>query len=165
MPARSPESLGRSCEIKAAIVAEDELEQGRRALLNLGHTFGHALESLGAYRDWLHGEAVAAGWSWRRGRRRELGMIDAADCRRVEALLSRARLPISPGGGIDADAMLRTMKLDKKAGASGLRMILLERLGHAVVTAAPDAALLRQVIDARAAAHDPPAARRRSSVS
>ena len=87
----------RSCEIKAAIVAEDELEQGRRALLNLGHTFGHALESLGAYRDWLHGEAVAVGITMAAWTSKELGMIDAADCRRVETVLSRARLPITPG--------------------------------------------------------------------
>ena len=152
--------VGRSCEIKAAIVAEDELEQGRRALLNLGHTFGHALESLGGYRDWLHGEAVAAGIAMAAWTSKELDMIDAADCRRVEAVLSRARLPISPGAGIDTDAMLRTMKLDKKAGASGLRMIFLERLGRAVVMPAPEAALLRQVIDACAAAPDPRAAGR-----
>lgn len=157
--------VGRSCEIKAAIVAEDELEQGRRALLNLGHTFGHALESLGAYRDWLHGEAVAAGIVMAAWTSKELGMIGAADCRRVEAVLSRARLPISPGSDVDADAMLRTMNLDKKAGAAGLRMIFLERLGRAVVTAAPDAALLRQVIDARAAAHDLPGAAPRTAAS
>ena len=157
--------VGRSCEIKAAIVAEDELEQGRRALLNLGHTFGHALESLGAYRDWLHGEAVAAGIVMAAWTSKELGMIGAADCRRVEAVLSRALLPISPGTDVDANAMLRTMNLDKKAGAEGLRMIFLERLGRAVVTAAPDAALLRQVIDARAAAHDSPGAARRTAAS
>ena len=155
----------RSCEIKAAIVAEDELEQGRRALLNLGHTFGHALESLGAYRDWLHGEAVAAGIVMAAWTSKELGMIDTADCRRVEAVLSRARLPISPGPGVDADALLRTMKLDKKAGAGGLRMIFLQRLGHAVVTAAPDTAVLRRVIDARTAAHDPHASARRTTAS
>ena len=157
--------VGRSCEIKAAIVAEDELEQGRRALLNLGHTFGHALESLGAYRDWLHGEAVAAGIVMAAWTSRELGMIGAADCRRIEAVLSRARLPISPGADVDTEAMLRIMKLDKKAGAEGLRMIFLERLGRAVVTAAPDAALLRMVIDARAAAHDSPGAARRTAAS
>jgi len=144
----------RSCEIKAAIVAEDELEQGRRALLNLGHTFGHALESLGEYRDWLHGEAVAMGIAMAAWTSKELGMIDAADCRRVESVLSRARLPITPGAQIDTDAMLRVMNLDKKAGAGGLRMILLERLGSAFVTAAPEPSLLREVIDARAAAHD-----------
>ena len=157
--------VGRSCEIKAAIVAEDEREQGRRALLNLGHTFGHALESMGAYRDWLHGEAVAMGIVMAAWTSKALGMIDAADCRRVEAVLSRARLPISPGAGIDTDAMLRTMKLDKKAGASGLRMIFLERPGRAVVMPAPDAALLRQVISACAAARDPLAAGPRTSAS
>lgn len=92
-------------------------------------------------------------------------MIGAADCRRVEAVLSRARLPISPGTDVDADEMIRTMNLDKKAGAEGLRMIFLERLGRAVVTAAPDAALLRQVIDARAAAHDSPGAARPTAAS
>ena len=155
----------RSCEIKAAIVAEDELEQGRRALLNLGHTFGHALESLGAYRDWLHGEAVAVGITMAAWTSKELGMIDAADCRRVETVLSRARLPITPGAGIDADAVLRIMNLDKKAVAAGLKMILLERLGGAVLTSAPDSALLRRVIDARAAAHDPLVTARHTTAS
>ena len=145
----------RSCEIKADIVAEDELEQGRRALLNLGHTFGHALESLGAYRDWLHGEAVAVGITMAARASKALGKIGGEDCRRVETLLSRAWLPITPGAGIDTDAMLRVMNLDKKAGAKGLRMILLERLGEAAVVPAPDAALLREVIDARAAARGP----------
>ena len=155
----------RSCEIKAAIVAEDELEQGRRALLNLGHTFGHALESLGAYKDWLHGEAVAVGITMAAWTSKELGMIDAADCRRVETVLSRARLPITPGAGIDADAVLRIMNLDKKAVAAGLKMILLERLGGAVLTSAPDSALLRRVIDARAAAHDPLVTARHTTAS
>lgn len=153
----------RSCEIKADIVAEDEREQGRRALLNLGHTFGHALESLGAYRDWLHGEAVAVGITMAAWTSKELGMIDAADCRRIETVLSRARLPITPGAGIDTDAMLRVMNLDKKAGAAGLKMILLERLGSAILTPAPDPVLLRDAIAARAAAHDPLAAARRNT--
>ncbi len=142
----------RSCEIKAAIVAEDELEQGRRALLNLGHTFGHALESIGAYRDWLHGEAVAVGIALAAWTSRELGMIPADDCLRVESLLARARLPIATGA-IDAEALLKVMNLDKKAGASGLNMIFLDRLGAAVVAPAPDAALLKHVIQSRAAAH------------
>ena len=143
----------RSCEIKAAIVAEDELEQGRRALLNLGHTFGHALESIGAYRDWLHGEAVAVGIALAAWASSEMGMISADDCLRVEELLGRARLPVSTGEGIDADALLEVMNLDKKAGASGLNMIFLDRLGGAVVAPAPDAALLRRVILSRGAAH------------
>lgn len=142
----------RSCEIKAATVAEDELEQGRRALLNLGHTFGHALESMGAYRDWLHGEAVAVGMALAAWTSRELGLIAADDCRRVESLLVRARLPVGTGT-VDAAALLAVMKLDKKAGASGLNMVLLERLGAAILTPAPDAALLTKVIDERAVAH------------
>ena len=152
-PAALSYIVRRSCEIKAAIVAEDELEQGRRALLNLGHTFGHALESLGAYRDWLHGEAVAVGITLAAWTSQALGMIAADDCERIESLLRRARLPISTGAGIDVDALLRVMKLDKKAGARGLDIILLERLGAAVRTPAPDATLLAKVIDARAAAH------------
>ncbi len=155
----------RSCEVKAAIVAEDELERGRRALLNLGHTFGHALESLGDYRDWLHGEAVAAGIALAAWTSEALGMIDAADCRRVETLLRRARLPIAPAPDIDVDALLRTMNLDKKAESAGLRMIFLERLGRAAVMAAPDADLLRQVIDTRARTHGSPARRKRAAAS
>ena len=152
-PAALSHIVRRSCEIKAAIVAEDELEQGRRALLNLGHTFGHALESQGGYRDWLHGEAVAVGIALAAWTSQALGMIAADDCRRVESLLSRARLPISTGAGIDADALLRVMRLDKKASARGLDMILLERLGAAVRAPAPDASVLAKVIDARAAAY------------
>lgn len=155
----------RSCEIKAAIVAEDELERGRRALLNLGHTFGHALESLGTYRDWLHGEAVAVGIVMAARTSQRLGMIDAADCRRVEALLKRARLPITPGSGIDAGDLLRTMHIDKKADAAGLRMILLERLGAAVVVPAPDRALLRDVIGTCAAAGGPRTAAARGTAA
>ena len=155
--------VGRSCEIKAAVVAEDELEKGRRALLNLGHTFGHGLESLGSYRDWLHGEAVAVGLALAARTSEELGMIGADDCRRIESLLGRARLPVTTGE-IDADALLAVMNLDKKADAGGLNMVLLERLGAAVLVPAPDEKLLNRVIRARAygaSESAPPGSRRR----
>jgi len=138
----------RSCEIKAAIVAEDERERGRRALLNLGHTFGHALESLGGYREWLHGEAVAIGISLAARTSSALGMISDADCERIESLLERARLPVS-AGNVDGDALLELMKLDKKASARGLNMVLLESVGRGVVVPAPEQALLRDVVRAR----------------
>ena len=86
-------AIRRSCEIKAAIVAEDEREQGRRALLNLGHTFGHALEAIGHYERWLHGEAVAIGMVLAARTSAALGWLAARDCERIERLLERAGLP------------------------------------------------------------------------
>ncbi len=140
----------RSCEIKAAIVAEDELERGRRALLNLGHTFGHALEALGGYGKRLHGEAVALGIALAARTSSELGMIEEADCDRIESLLVRARLPVTTDG-VDVDALVRLMRLDKKAGATGLNMILLESMGSGVIVPAPDESLLRSVIQTQLA--------------
>ncbi|MBN1238032.1 MAG: 3-dehydroquinate synthase [Gammaproteobacteria bacterium] len=144
-PAALAHAVRRSCEIKAAIVAEDEQERGRRALLNLGHTFGHALESIGRYEKWLHGEAVAIGISLAASTSRALGWLGADDCARIDALLRRARLPVA-APGIDADEMLSHMSRDKKAGREGLKLVLLERIGRGVVTPAPDDALLRGVL-------------------
>jgi 3-dehydroquinate synthase len=141
-------AIARSCEIKAAIVAEDEREHGRRALLNLGHTFGHALEAIGGYDRWLHGEAVAIGMQMAAELSAMLGWIDAADCRRVEALLSRAGLP-TRAEAVGVEAVISRMQLDKKAGAAGLRLVLLRALGCAVVEPAPDSAIVGQAIAAR----------------
>ena len=135
----------RSCEIKAAVVAEDEREQGKRALLNLGHTFGHALETLGGYGNWLHGEAVAIGTVLAAGTSRRLGWLSADDCRRIESLLRRAGLPVR-ADGVGADDMLEAMALDKKAGRHGLRLVLLTAIGEAVVTAAPERDVLLEVL-------------------
>jgi 3-dehydroquinate synthase len=144
-------AIRRSCEIKAAIVAEDERERGRRALLNLGHTFGHALEAIGTYERWLHGEAVALGMMLAARTSSALGSLGEGDCARIEALLERAGLPVTAGEALDPDLVLAHMQLDKKADQAGLKLILLEGIGSAVVTRAPDRALLRSVIGARLA--------------
>ena len=139
-------AVRRSCEIKAAIVAEDEREQGKRALLNLGHTFGHALETIGGYGSWLHGEAVAVGTVLAANTSHRQGWLSAADCRRIDTLLRRAGLPVK-ADGVGADDMLEAMTLDKKAGRHGLRLVLLRRIGEAVLTAAPEREVLREVLD------------------
>jgi 3-dehydroquinate synthase len=144
-PAALTSAIVRSCEIKAAIVAEDERERGRRALLNLGHTFGHGLEALGDYGRWLHGEAVAIGIQMAVNVSAALGWIDSDDAARVEALLRRAGLPVE-ADGIDPEALLDRMALDKKATREGIRLILLKALGHAVVEPAPDREVVRAAI-------------------
>jgi 3-dehydroquinate synthase len=147
--ARAPLELSfairRSCEIKAAIVAEDERERGKRALLNFGHTFGHALESLGRYERWLHGEAVAIGMQMAANTSLALGWIDSAQHSRVATLLRKAHLPVG-ADGVDADNVLDLMRIDKKAGSTGLRLVLLKELGSAVVTDAPEHSVLKQAI-------------------
>jgi 3-dehydroquinate synthase len=142
-------AIRRSCELKAAIVAEDEREHGRRALLNLGHTFGHALESIGDYKRWLHGEAVAFGTMLAARTSAALGWIADRDCERIEALLANAGLPVSVGEAVDPELVLEHMQLDKKADKTGLKLILLEGIGSAVVKRAPERALLRSVLEAR----------------
>jgi 3-dehydroquinate synthase len=125
-------AIRRSCEIKAAIVAQDERESGVRALLNFGHTFGHAIESAAGYGKWLHGEAVAAGmamaarFSVRQGRAR------SSEADRLVALLARFGLPVRPPD-FDRRVWLEYMGRDKKNEAGRITLVLLERLGHAVV--------------------------------
>ena len=138
-------AIRRSCEIKAEIVAEDEREHGRRALLNLGHTFGHALEALGDYERWLHGEAVAIGTVLAARTSQALGWIDAGTCTRIEKLLERAGLP-THASGVDAGALLEGMRGDKKADKAGLKLILIKALGDATVTRAPPETTLRAVL-------------------
>jgi 3-dehydroquinate synthase len=140
-------AIRRSCEIKAAIVAEDEREHGRRALLNLGHTFGHALEAIGGYERWLHGEAVALGMVLAARTSATMGWIGTRECERIEALLAKAGLPTA-ATGVDPDAVLDRMQLDKKADRKGVKLILVEQLGRAVVSPAPERPLLRAVIAA-----------------
>jgi 3-dehydroquinate synthase len=138
-------AIRRSCEIKAAIVAEDEREQGRRALLNLGHTFGHALEAIGDYERWLHGEAVSLGIVLAARTSAALGWLAARDCDRIERLLARAGLP-TKAGGVDPNELLEHMRGDKKADRSGLKLILIRALGEAVVARAPAEDTLRAVL-------------------
>jgi len=142
----------RACELKAAIVAEDEREHGRRALLNLGHTFGHAIETAAGYGEWLHGEAVGAGMLMAADLSRRLGWIDAADVERVRTLLARAGLPVEPPR-IGAARALALMGLDKKVLAGRLRLVLVRRLGEGVVTGEYPAEALQATLAAHFGAH------------
>jgi 3-dehydroquinate synthase len=144
-------AIGRCCEIKAEIVAADEREHGRRALLNLGHTFGHALEALSGYGRLLHGEAVAIGMQMAAETSVQLGWIDAAESGRIRELLERAGLPTA-AGDMSATEIMGRMRLDKKAGRKGLRMVLLRHLGEAVVVDAPADEIIRGAILKRLAA-------------
>jgi 3-dehydroquinate synthase len=137
----------RSCEIKATIVAEDEREHGRRALLNLGHTFGHALEAVGGYSRWLHGEAVAIGLVLAAATSRRLGRLDEASCTRVRDVLARAGLP-TRAPGVAARDVLRHMRLDKKARRGGLTLVLLDAIGAAATAPAPEERLLDEILAA-----------------
>ena len=143
-------AIRRSCEIKAAIVAEDEREQGRRALLNLGHTFGHALEAIGRYERWLHGEAVGIGMALAARTSVALGWLGTRDCERIERLLGRAGLPTT-AQGIDPDELLDHMRGDKKADREGLKLILIRSLGESVVARSPAEDKLRNVLAAQLA--------------
>lgn len=124
-----------SCRIKAEIVAEDETERGRRALLNFGHTFGHAIETLSGYERVLHGEAVAIGMVMAADLSCRLGMIDQQVRDRIARLLTAFGLPVAPEKGFDPVAFRSAMGRDKKATSEGLRLIVLESLGNAVITA------------------------------
>lgn len=143
--ARDPAALAlaieRSCRIKAAIVARDERESGARALLNFGHTFGHAIESATGYGTWLHGEAVAMGMALAARFSVRLGRIGQADADRLVKLLERLELPVRPPR-ISRDAWLEYMGRDKKNVGGRITLVLLDRLGSAaVVKDAPGAAL------------------------
>jgi 3-dehydroquinate synthase len=137
--------ISKSCELKAAIVAEDERERGRRALLNLGHTFGHALESIGNYERWLHGEAVSIGMVLAAKTSAALGLLDPGAVERISALLTRAGLPIE-APGVDPERVLEIMQLDKKTTAKGLSLVLLEDIGNGVIVPAPGTEILRGVL-------------------
>jgi 3-dehydroquinate synthase len=135
-------AIRRSCELKAEIVAEDERESGRRAILNFGHTFGHAIERCQGYGEWLHGEAVAAGMLMAV----RLGQGDGATAERLEALLQRSGLPTRPPRIAPGD-LLGAMGMDKKVQQKQLRFVLLRELGDAFVTSDYDAARLDAVLE------------------
>jgi 3-dehydroquinate synthase len=139
-------AIRRSCEHKAHVVRIDEREQGPRALLNLGHTFGHAIETATEYGAYLHGEAVALGMVLAAETSHRLGWLTAADVARVRDLLRRAGLPVSPPR-VGRARMLELMAMDKKVKAGRLRLVLLERLGAALLTADYDPAALGSVLD------------------
>ncbi|MCQ4312531.1 3-dehydroquinate synthase [Pseudomonas stutzeri] len=128
------EAIRRSCAAKAKVVGADERESGIRATLNLGHTFGHAIETHQGYGVWLHGEAVSAGTVMALEMSRQLGWISEGERDRAVRLLSRAGLPVVPPADMNADDFLRHMAVDKKVLNGQLRLVLLRRLGEAVVT-------------------------------
>lgn len=149
---RDPDALThaikRSCEIKAEIVGRDEREQGERALLNLGHTFGHAIESATNYTTWLHGEAVGAGMLLAADMSQRLGWVTAADVERVEGILRRFGLPVDVGA-LPAGTLAEKMKIDKKVAAGRIRLVLLKAIGKSVVTGEYADAALRETLQAR----------------
>ena len=128
-------AIVRSCQIKAAVVEADEREQDLRAILNFGHTYGHAIEAHLGYGQWLHGEAVGAGMVMASELSCNLGWISTQDHQRVKQLVSRCGLPIAPPQGMTADAFMRYMALDKKVAAGKLKLVLLQGLGKAITTA------------------------------
>ncbi len=135
-PTTTAAVVRRCCAIKAAIVAEDEFETtGRRALLNLGHTFGHAVETFTGYTEWLHGEAVGLGLVMAADLSARLGWISPSDAARCAALVARAGLPTKPPAGMTPEDFRRLMAGDKKVAAGQLRLVLLKPLGEALLTA------------------------------
>jgi 3-dehydroquinate synthase len=154
--AREPGALAhavkRCCEIKAYVVGQDEREAGLRAILNFGHTFGHAIEAGLGYGAWLHGEAVGCGMVMAAQLSQRLGLVDAAFVARLTALIKKAGLPtvapaLAPTTQANAGRYLELMRVDKKAEAGEIKFILINQPGQCVVQTAPDA-LVREVIDA-----------------
>lgn len=134
-------AIHRCCEIKALVVAEDERETGRRALLNFGHTFGHAIENSLGYGEWLHGEAVAVGMLMAA----KLGGLKKADQDRLKQLIEAAGLPGEPPP-IGAERMRQAMQLDKKASSGTLKFVLLRALGDAFTTTEYSDSLLSEIL-------------------
>ena len=146
-PERLKYAIKVSCAEKAAIVATDETETGIRAILNLGHTFGHAIETAMGYGEWLHGEAVATGMvmaadlSWR------LGLLSQADAQSVKALISAAKLPVTPPK-IDENTFIQLMSRDKKADQGKMKFILLHAIGNASIEQGIPTEVLRRTLQA-----------------
>ncbi|MBI1174223.1 MAG: 3-dehydroquinate synthase [Sideroxydans sp.] len=139
-------AIARSCQNKAEVVAADERESGERALLNLGHTFGHAIENGMGYGVWLHGEAVATGAIMATDLSQRLGWLGASDVARIRSLFEQAGLSTA-APALGADRYLQLMGLDKKVVGGKMRFVLLKAIGRAVVSEAP-ADLLHQTLDA-----------------
>jgi 3-dehydroquinate synthase len=149
--ARDPRALAhavqRSCEIKAAVVAADEREGGLRAILNFGHTFGHAIEAGLGYGQWLHGEAVGCGMVMASDLSMRLGLMPPAFVDRMRAICVRAGLPVRAPALGGADRWLDLMRVDKKSEGGELRFVVIETLGRAALRAVPEA-LVRETLAA-----------------
>ena len=139
-------AVRRSCEIKAEVVGQDERETGLRAILNLGHTFGHAIESGLGYGEWLHGEAVGCGMVMAADLSQRLGLIDASTALRIRTLIERTGLPVE-GPQLGADRYLALMQVDKKAEGGEIRFVVIDELGRASMRLAPES-MVRDVIAA-----------------
>ncbi len=144
-PALLAHAVKRSCGIKAWVVGQDERESGLRAILNFGHTFGHAIESGLGYGEWLHGEAVGCGMVMAMHLSQRLGLVDEAFVARMTALIARAGLP-TVGPALGADRYLELMQVDKKAEGGEIRFVVIDKPGSAAVRAAPEA-MVREVIE------------------
>ena len=138
--------IARCCQIKADVVARDETEKGDRALLNLGHTFGHAIETHLGYGSWLHGEAVSTGMMMAASLSEQLGDISVADVSRLEKLLARANLPTLSPDSMQPEDYLPHMMRDKKVLAGKLRLVLLKSLGQAYIATDTDKDLVLNAI-------------------
>ena len=143
------EAVRVSCADKARIVAADEKEGGVRALLNLGHTFGHAIENGMGYGVWLHGEAVATGMVMAADLSARLGYITWAEAARAKALIERAGLPVVPPAQMSAQDFLELMAFDKKVQGGKIRFILMKGLGKSVIESNIEASLLEQTLEAK----------------
>ena len=139
-------AIYRCCEIKAEIVAQDEKESGIRALLNLGHTFGHAIEAEMGYGTWLHGEAVATGIVLASLTAQQKGWLSASEVRRIKSLLAAFDLPLAVPKEMHTADFMRHMAHDKKVKAGKIRFIIPKNIGHAVVTDEVDEALVDTVV-------------------
>jgi len=128
------EAIFRSCVCKADVVAQDERESGLRATLNLGHTFGHAIETFAGYGNWLHGEAVGTGMVMAADLSVREGSVSQADYDRIVRIISRAGLPVSPPANMTPADFMKLMAVDKKNLDGRLRLVLLRSVGDAVVT-------------------------------
>ncbi|MCB1789864.1 MAG: 3-dehydroquinate synthase [Gammaproteobacteria bacterium] len=139
-------AIERSCRDKAAVVAADERESGQRALLNLGHTFGHAIETGMGYGSWLHGEAVGAGMCMAARMSRHLGWLSVDQLARVERLIEAAKLPTQPPEQVSAERFGELMAVDKKVMDGQLRLVLMHDIGGSVISADFDPQALQKTL-------------------
>jgi 3-dehydroquinate synthase len=142
-------AIERSCQNKAEVVAADERETGERALLNLGHTFGHAIETGLGYGEWLHGEAIAAGTLMAAELSRRLGWLQSADVERIDRLFKRAGLPTHGPANLSTARYLELMQHDKKVQDGKLRLVLLHAIGKGVLSDQASLAEIGEAIAAR----------------
>ena len=145
-PALLAEAIARSCQDKADIVAEDEREHGARALLNLGHTFGHAIETGMGYGEVLHGEAIAIGMVMAADLSQREGWLTEVDVTRIKALLIAAGLPVETPAGMTTAAFMELMSVDKKVQAGVIRLVLLKEVGQAIMSDDYDPAKLAETL-------------------